>query len=66
MSTESGKREIDEVDDDDCIGPLPAEAVKTKKRKGKAIFFILNSSIKAQSQKNKCKSRENSDKNKIL
>lgn len=33
MSTESGKREIDEVDDDDCIGPLPEEAVKTKKRK---------------------------------
>lgn len=52
MSTESGKREIDEVDDDDCIGPLPAEAVKTKKRKGKAVFLILNSSIKAQSRKN--------------
>nr|XP_022312893.1 peptidylprolyl isomerase domain and WD repeat-containing protein 1-like [Crassostrea virginica] len=33
MSTESGKREINEVDDDDCIGPMPAEAVKTKKRK---------------------------------
>eukprot|EP00105_Crassostrea_gigas_P002399 XP_011414911.1 PREDICTED: peptidylprolyl isomerase domain and WD repeat-containing protein 1 [Crassostrea gigas] len=33
MSTESGKREIGEVDDDDCIGPLPEEAVKTKKRK---------------------------------
>lgn len=41
MSTESGKREIDEVDDDDCIGPLPEEAVKTKKRKGKAIFLYL-------------------------
>ena len=40
MSTESGKREINEVDDDDCIGPMPAEAVKTKKRKG-----IINLSI---------------------
>lgn len=40
MSTESGKREIGEVDDDDCIGPLPDEAVKTKKRKSKAIVFL--------------------------
>ena len=40
-----GKREFDEIDkdndDDDWVGPMPAEAVKVKKRKGKQTISTI-------------------------